>query len=76
MGAGGSQGTALNSLRSVGDSQSALEGPYMSRAADQQETPEELMQEVFPPSRRSASAQRPRVSGLTPYISCVEEAAQ
>ena len=43
----GARSTALNSLRSVADSQSALENFYMSRAAvDQRETPEELMQSL------------------------------
>ena len=43
----GAKSTALNSLRSVADSQGALENFYMSRAAvGQQETPEELMQSL------------------------------
>ena len=41
----GARSTVLNSLRSVADSQGALENFYMSRAAvDLRETPEELMQ--------------------------------
>lgn len=55
----GALSTALNSLRSVADSQSALENFYMSRAAvDRMETPEELMQELsaVTPERICAAA--------------------
>ena len=44
----GARSTVLNSLRSVADSQGALENFYMSRAAvDLRETPEELMQSLM-----------------------------
>ena len=44
----GARSTVLNSLRSVADSQGALENFYMSRAAvDLRETPDELMQSLM-----------------------------
>ena len=73
----GAKSTALNSLRSVGDSQSALENFYMSRAAvDQQETPEELMQSLsaVTPERICAAAQSIRLD--TVYFLRGKEAAQ
>lgn len=73
----GARSTALNSLRSVGDSQSALENFYMSRAAvDQQETPEELMQSLsaVTPERICAAAQSIRLD--TVYFLRGKEAAQ
>ena len=73
----GARSTALNSLRSVGDSQSALENYYMSRAAvDQQETPEELMQSLsaVTPERICAAAQSIRLD--TVYFLRGKEAAQ
>ena len=73
----GARSTALNSLRSVGDSQSARENFYMSRAAvDQQETPEELMQSLsaVTPERICAAAQSIRLD--TVYFLRGKEAAQ
>lgn len=73
----GAKSTALNSLRSVGDFQSALENFYMSRAAvDQQETPEELMQSLsaVTPERICAAAQSIRLD--TVYFLRGKEAAQ
>ena len=73
----GALSTALNSLRSVGDSQSALENFYMSRAAvDQQETPEELMESLsaVTPERICAAAESIRLD--TVYFLRGKEAAQ
>ena len=73
----GAKSTALNSLRSVGDSQSALENFYMSRAAvDQQETPAELMQSLsaVTPERICAAARSIRLD--TVYFLRGKEAAQ
>ena len=73
----GARSTALNSLRSVADSQSALENFYMSRAAvDQRETPEELMQslQAVTPERICEAAERIQLD--TVYFLRGKEAAQ
>ena len=73
----GARSTALNSLRSVADSQSALENFYMSRAAvDQRETPEELMQslQAVTPERICEAAESIQLD--TVYFLRGKEAAQ
>ena len=73
----GAKSTALNSLRSVADSQGALENFYMSRAAvGQQETPEELMQslEAVTPERICQAAQSIKLD--TVYFLTGKETAQ
>ena len=73
----GARSTALNSLRSVADSQSALENFYMSRAAvDQRETPEELMQslQAVTPERTCEAAKSIQLD--TVYFLRGKEAAQ
>ena len=73
----GAKSTALNSLRSVADSQGALENFYMSRAAvGQQETPEELMQslEAVTPERICQAVQSIKLD--TVYFLTGKETAQ